>query len=511
MTALALRRAAEGSPWLRNGITLAAVSVGLVLLFRADVAALAHLWWTSTTFGHCLFILPVVGWLVWTRRRELAQLTPTAWLPGLVAVAAGGALWLAGDAGGIALARQLGLVAMLQGAVATTLGPNVTRGLAFPLAYATFAVPFGDEFEAPLQQVTVAIAMPLLHLAGVPVSVDGVLIHAGRYWFEVAEACSGAKFVLAMIAYGALVANTCFASWRRRVLFMAACVAVPVVANGVRAFATIWAAHLTSVEAATGMDHVVYGWLFFALVMAAVMAASWRWFDRAPDAPAFDPAALRWQPRVRVEVVAAGALALALAAMFPAWSAATASRAAALPAHLALPDVPGWHRVAMSTRAPWAPWHPGADHRLIGRYADAAGNRVDLALAVYARQREGAELIAFGTGALREGDRWVRVADLPAFAHASAIRIVAPAAGGGTVERVVATWYRLGNMLSSDPRAVKLATVRARLSGTAPAASAVHLSAERAPGHDAEAAIRRFLRALGLLGPAVDRIVATPA
>ncbi|WP_436426467.1 archaeosortase/exosortase family protein, partial [Enterococcus faecium] len=87
-------------------------------------------------------------------------------------------------------ARQFGLVVMLQGAVVTLLGAQVARGLLLPLCYAFFLVPFGEELEPPLQQLTVGIVMPLLHLVGVPAVSNGVLIHAGRYWFEVAEACS---------------------------------------------------------------------------------------------------------------------------------------------------------------------------------------------------------------------------------------------------------------------------------------------------------------------------------
>ena len=172
----------------------------------------ARIWWTSTTFGHCLFIGPVIAWLVWQRRRELVQVAPVAWWPGLALVAVGGFGWLLGDAASVALARHLGLVMMLQGAVLTMLGPNVARALLFPLCYAFFLVPFGEGLEAPLQSITVGMTMNLLHLAGVPAQVDGVLITIPNGYFEVAEACSGAKFVIAMAAYGALVANVCFTS-----------------------------------------------------------------------------------------------------------------------------------------------------------------------------------------------------------------------------------------------------------------------------------------------------------
>ena len=193
--------------WRRHGAILAGVASLLIAVFRHDVAALTAIWWTSTTFGHCLFIAPVLVWLVWQRRFGLAQITPVAWAPGLILVALGGFGWLLGDAGGVALARHLGIVLMLQGSVVTILGPNVARALLFPLAYALFLVPFGEGLEEPLQTATVAMTMPLLHLFGVPAQVDGVLITIPNGYFEVAEACSGAKFVIAMIVYGALVAN----------------------------------------------------------------------------------------------------------------------------------------------------------------------------------------------------------------------------------------------------------------------------------------------------------------
>ena len=488
------------SRWTKHAIALGVAALAMLLLFRDDVRDLVHIWWTSTTFGHCLFIGPVIAWLVWQRRSDLSALPRQGWTPGLAIVALGGTGWLMGDAGAVAFARQLGLLIMLQGAVVTILGPHVARGLLFPLCYAFFLVPFGGGLEAPLQQVTVRLVMPLLQLAGIPAASNGVLIHAGRYYFEVAEACSGAKFVIAMVAFGVLVANVCFLSWRRRVIFMVAAVIVPVLANGVRAFGTIWAADAFGLEAATGFDHIVYGWVFFGLVMAAVLAIGWRWFDRAPDAPAFDPTRLRAPTRQALMPIAAASLTIAVAALFPAWSATSASRAQRLPPRIEMPVVPGWRRVALSVRAPWMPYHPSADHYLFGRYADGS-DAVDLSIAVYGSQREGKELVSFGTGVLREEDRWVRVADLPDVGSGSAMLITAP----GPVERVVVTWYRVGDVVTADERLVKIETMKARLLGGPQRAVAIHVSTEVSPGHDPGAAIERFLARLGPLDRLADR------
>ncbi|HEU4960263.1 MAG TPA: exosortase A [Sphingomonas sp.] len=491
--------------WRRHLVALAFVAAAILLIFQTDVARLGELWWTSTTFGHCLFIGPVIAWLVWQRRDDVAQVTPVAWWPGLALVAGGGACWLVGAAASVDLFRQLGLVVMLQGSVVAVLGPTVARALLFPMCYALFLVPFGESMEEPLQSITVAMVMPMLHAVGVPASVDGVLITIPNGYFEVAEACSGAKFEIAMIAFGTLVANVCYVSWRRRLAFLAMALVVPIVANALRAFGTIYAAHLTSVETATGYDHIVYGWIFFGLVMAAVLAIGWRWFDRDPLAPWVDVARLQALPKGRTGLIAAAALVVASSGIFAVWANAFAFRADVLPEEIALPDVPGWHREPLSIRAPWVPYYPGADRFLFGRYGDGRGDLVDLGIAVFGGQHEGKELVTFGTGVLRENDVWVRVEDVAPIAGGSAMRITAP----GNVERIVATWYRVGDVLTASPGIVKIETLKAKLLGGPQRAVAIHLSAEVRPGTDARGAIERFLGAVGPLDRVVDGVVRT--
>ena len=67
-------------------------------------------------------------------------------------------------------------------------------------------------------------------------------------------------------------------------------------AVAVRAWGTIYIAQSQGIEFAAGFDHIVYGWIFFALVMATVLGASWRFFDRSPDDPLIDAAAIEASP-----------------------------------------------------------------------------------------------------------------------------------------------------------------------------------------------------------------------
>src|SRR3546814_8602466 len=156
---------------------------------------------------------------------------------------------------------------MLQGAVIGVLGPQISRALAFPLFYVLFMVPFGEEFVPILQTITAQLSMLFLGWSNVPAHLTGFFISTPTGYFEVAEACLGAKFLIAMTAYAALVSNVCFKSWPRRIVFLSGSLIIAVVANGVRAFGTIYVAHRTSVDFAVGFDHVIYGWVFFAIVI----------------------------------------------------------------------------------------------------------------------------------------------------------------------------------------------------------------------------------------------------
>ncbi|MEL6531209.1 MAG: archaeosortase/exosortase family protein, partial [Pseudomonadota bacterium] len=101
--------------------------------------------------------------------------------------------------------------------------------------------------------------------------------------FIVAEACSGVKFLIAMVTLAILVCFTRFESWTKRAVFMSAAIVIPIIANGIRAWGTIYIAQSQGVEFAAGFDHIFYGWIFFAIVVALVLAGAWRFFEREPE------------------------------------------------------------------------------------------------------------------------------------------------------------------------------------------------------------------------------------
>ncbi|WP_313437394.1 exosortase A [Novosphingobium sp.] len=483
---------------------IAALIVVAVLL--DDWARMARQWWDISTYNHIVLIPPILAWLVWQRRAELAKLTPLCWWPGFLPMIGAAFLWLLGALSGLDLARQAGAVAMLGSTVPLLLGPRVTAGLFFPLCYMAFLVPVGEELVEVLQTVTAAITVALTHLSGIPATIDGVFIDTPAGLFEVAEACSGVKFLIAMIAFGVLASHVCFVSWRRRAAMMLACVLVPILANGVRAWGTIFAAQFVGVEKAAGFDHIVYGWVFFAAVLAMVIAGAWRFFDRPLDAPMIDAARIAHSPaltrpeRMRLSPVAAVVLLALLLATAKSWAHVGERLQAPLPPHIDLPAVPGWKRVDYAPAIWWEPRAEGADHRLLGRYADGQGHEVDVFVALYAGQGEGREAGGFGQGALTPDSGWSWQASGPVFAQGRSERLL----GRGKVERLAVTWYRTGDLLTGSNTHFKLGVIGDNLLLRARPTTTLILSSEGARAPDS---ITRFLAATGPTGAWMDRVV----
>lgn len=495
--------------WRDALVRLGLAWTALILAFADDWLVMARQWWDSSTYNHILLVPPILAWMVSLRLGELRKLTPQVWAPGLILVGGGVLLWVLGRFAGFNLVQQAGAVLLLPGSLVALLGPRVALGLLFPLCYMLFLVPFGDEIVPQLQMITAVLTIALVKISGIPAVIDGVFIDTPAGLFEVAEACSGVKFLIAMIALGALVANVCFRSWKRRVLFIALCIAAPILANGVRAWATILAAQYVGAEKAGGFDHIVYGWFFFALVIAAVLGLSWRYFDRAVDDPMIDAAAIEavklpsWLRSGAIGAPIAIVLSGALVLGGQAWARTAETLLAPMPAQIFLPEVPGWERIDYDPTVPWEPRAAGAEHRLLGRYADASGRKVDVFLALYPAQTEGREATGFGEGALPENSEWSWNSAGPAASGAKSDLLRAR----GSMERLVQTYYRNGDLLTGSALKLKFATIGDHLllrrEPTIMLILSTEVTADEAPG----VRLDRFRQATGPVGPWMDRIV----
>ena len=96
------------------------------------------------------------------------------------------------------------------------------------------------------------------------------------------------RYLIASFTVGTLYAYLNYRSTRRRLIFIAISLLVPIVANWLRAYLIVLLGHVSGNTVAVGADHLIYGWLFFGVVIALMFAIGSFWAepealqDRAP-------------------------------------------------------------------------------------------------------------------------------------------------------------------------------------------------------------------------------------
>lgn len=287
-------------------------------LYASTWLDMERVWRSSATYNHCYLILPISLYFFWQKRHQLPQTSIDLrwlWLP-LLAIVLLQAIWLFGFAADLALLMHGAAVLSLQAIIWLLLGNQRSYQHRFALAYLIFLLPFGEELSPFLQNITADLTVMMLHLVQIPVYREGLYLATPVGLFEVAEACSGLRFLIAALAISVLFAHLHYRKWWKQFLFVGFMAVLSVLANGVRAFMLVFIGEKSNMQLGFGADHYLYGWLFFGLVLLAGFWLGARFADPltaqpAPDKPRQNSPATSWQLSVPL-IAGIGVLALTL-------------------------------------------------------------------------------------------------------------------------------------------------------------------------------------------------------
>ncbi len=374
-------------------LIVAAIAIILVIYWRTAESIVA-IWWRSETFAHGFLIIPITLFLIWTKRREVTKLVPAPDVLGLVLLAGAGLLWLVAEAGQVQVFRQYALVAMIPAAVMAIAGRKVALVLAFPLGFLLLGVPVGEALIPPLMDWTADFTVTALRVSGIPVFREGTFFTIPSGNWSVVEGCSGLRYLIASITVGVLYAYLSYHRLWKRVLFVVLAVIVPMLANGLRAYMIVMIAHLSDMKLALGIDHLIYGWLFFGLVMLLLFWLGSFWRDPVTDTAGSSVDASQRGVRVPRAGMAGSVVAVVvIASAWPLYAAYLdrASVASGIPV-LATPVAASGWSVQPTPMTDWRPRYGGAAASVFQVYRK--GDRaVALYLGYYRHQRQGAELL----------------------------------------------------------------------------------------------------------------------
>ncbi|HWV18076.1 MAG TPA: exosortase A [Rhodocyclaceae bacterium] len=483
----------------RNSLAALVFALTLILVgFWGTLAGMVDIWERSGTFTHAFLVPPISLWLIWRLRGALAAFTPAPapWLalPLLLL----GLLWLLGALVAVNVVTQFAVIGMIVLCVPLLLGLPLARAIAFPLLFLFFCVPFGEFIMPRLMQWTADITVLFVRLSGVPVYQEGLqfIIPSGRW--SVVEACSGIRYLIASICVGVLFAYLNYTSWRRRLLFVIAAALVPLLANWLRAYGIVMLGHLSGNKLATGVDHLVYGWVFFGIVMTLLFMLGMRW-QEPERLPAFTP----------TRPVRSGGLALAVALLSAAllipraglWLVERGDAHAAPELQIAgLSDIGAWTGAA----AGFSSWRPAfSNPAATWQRSYASGtDQAAIYLAYYRNQGEQRKLVSSENRLARSDDDFWAVVERGSM-EVDGVAVRTASLRGGSVssggEQRLRTWqwYWVDGTLTASDIKAKLLTLKSRLAGRGDDGAIIVLYAPELRPGEGDAILGRFAPAVG--------------
>ncbi|NCP40311.1 MAG: exosortase A [Rhodoferax sp.] len=495
--------------WPRYAGALVLLLAWALFLFFDTASAMVGIWLRSDTFTHGFVVVPIVLWLVWHKRATLAQLPPqpNPWALPLLALVA--FAWLLGDLVAINALTQLALVAMLVLLVPALLGLPVTRVLGFALAFLFFAVPFGEFAMPQLMNWTADFTVMALRTSGIPVYREGLqfVIPSGNW--SVIEACSGVRYLIASLTVGVLFAYLNYQSTLRRVLFIAVSIVVPVIANWLRAYMIVMLGHLSGNKLAAGVDHLIYGWVFFGIVILLMFMVGARWAEPEPaivlraDQDPSSPETLAHSDFARLVGVSVIAALLLAAPQGARWALEHSTNAAEVKLQAPAQLAPGWS-VATEPPPAFTPAFQNPSAAINTSYTSGA-DKVGLYLGYYRAQNYQRKLVSSDNVLVKSKDpQWALVASASAqvnFAdHAVSLRQAelrgSSLLGQAADDRLLA-WqlYWVNGKLTASNVQAKAYGALYRLLGRGDDSAVIVLTTAKGPQGEGQARLQAFVQA----------------
>lgn len=398
--------------WVRSSLITVTAILVLVIVYHTTIYSMIGVWIKSDTFTHCFFVLPIILWLIWQKREQLLATSPQPSFAFALLLIIQGFAWLIASYVDVQVAQQLAVVSMIPVIVLAILGWESSKIIIFPLMFLFFAVPVGEELVPYLINFTANFAVMTIKFIGVPVYQEGSFIQLPSGNWSVVKTCSGVRYLIASAVLGVLYAYLNYVTFWKRAIFILFSLLIPVIANGMRAAMIILIGHYSDMTLATGIDHVIYGWLFFGLVVIVMFYVGS--FFREDTATLATPLVSSPLNLVRTKVVgrkqaAVMVFVVVVISMWPIkYSADNAGyHDVGQMGALHMPEIANWRPVEERVTE-WKPSYHNLDAEFTQTYENN-GTKVMLYVGYYHLQRQGAELVNYNNTLVYEEDELWRI------------------------------------------------------------------------------------------------------
>lgn len=256
--------------WIAAGASLALA----FYLFHDSIESTVDAWLTSPEYNYGPLVPVIAVLMLW---RDLGRIDAAAvgrssgWLGAVIALV-GVLFGLIEFLSQTRFPGQLGLFLTIIGIAVAWLGERQAARAWPALVFLLFALPQAGALQVAmttaLQLVSSIGAVALIRLFDIPVLREGNIIDLGQIQLQVAEACSGLRYLFPLATFAFLCAYLYVGHPVKRAVIFLSSIPITILMNIVRIAVTGLLVEQYGVDAAQGFFHYFEGWVVYVLCLA---------------------------------------------------------------------------------------------------------------------------------------------------------------------------------------------------------------------------------------------------
>jgi exosortase len=248
----------------------------LTVVYFSIVPPMVMDWYTDDNYSHGFLIPLIAGYFLYERRDALRSALVEPWGAGLLVVILGlvqlSVAWLGTEY----FTMRSSLIVIMAGMVLYFFGRNVFKIAILPIFYLIFMVPLPyiiyDAMAFPLKLFVTKVSVGFLKSVGIVVMREGNILMFPATTLEVADACSGIRSLMSLLALSVAFAFFSQRSNLKRWVLILSAVPIAIFCNALRVIVTGVLAQYWGAKAAEGFFHEFAGMVVFALAMVMLVA-----------------------------------------------------------------------------------------------------------------------------------------------------------------------------------------------------------------------------------------------
>jgi len=262
--------------WCRdNWVSMLLFTVALGLVYYDIVRQMVRVWSINDDYSHGFLVPLVSAYFLWSSRESLLKTEVRPADFGLLVFLVGVVQLVLASLSSEYFNSRASLVVVMAGAVIYAVGWKPFKSLRLPLFYLLLMIPVPaiiyDTLTLPLKMLVAKISVKGLVAFGYSVVREGNIIMLPNITLEVADACSGLRSLMSLLALSiAFAFLTQKRAWKRWLLIVSA-FPIAIFTNILRVFCTGMLAKHYGHAAAEGFFHEFAGMMVFAVAMVLMM------------------------------------------------------------------------------------------------------------------------------------------------------------------------------------------------------------------------------------------------